>query len=234
VYIKNGQTLTGVYHSYFSSLSGKEQKIIQINKGGRKVTPCETDSVIVDFLVGLPSKDSSSWLFRIIDGTICAYSTEPERKTKKLTYIQKSQGTLELFRRSLLAEYLSDNNMALKVFKETFEKSETRMQQEGAIEAILEYNFQTAARKRTVDSLLKLMAKEKELSKKSDYARSIVKADSTNYIAYEVLGDYELQVNKDEEKAYYYYNNAIRFHPRKFTFTDLIYKIDALNKKVKY
>jgi hypothetical protein len=234
VHIKNGQALTGVYHTYYSSLSGKEKKIIQINRGGRKVTPSETDSVIVDFLVGLPSKDNSGWLFRIIDGTICAYSTEPDRKTKKLSYIQKSQGTLEPFSRSLLAEYLSDNKMALNVFKKTFERSETRMQEEGAIEAILEYNFQKAAKRRMADSLLKLMTEEKELPIRSNYARNILEVDSTNYMAFEVLGDYELAVNRDEEKACYFYNNAVRYHPRRFAFTELRYKIDSLNRKIMY
>ncbi len=234
VYLKDGRSLVGTYHRYRSALSGSEKEILWFNRGGRKIISSETDSIVIDFLVGIPSTDSIGWIFKIIDGPISAFATSPDRSSHTLNHIQKEDGPIEPFTREKLYGYIANNSRATALFKEIFSKSDTRLQKEGAIEAIEEYNNNRFSNLKTVDSLSKLLEKEKDFEKQSQLADMIISLDSTNFIAFELLGDYEKNINQNIEKAYHYYLNAIRFHPRKFGFTELKYKIDSLNKEMIY
>lgn len=234
VFLKDDATIIGRYYTFVPKRGGKEVTILKLNRTGRSIRPDETDSIMVDFLVGKPFKNNTCWLFKVIDGDLCAYSTRPERMTNRITHIQKNGGAVVPFKRAVLKKYISDKPKVLRLFKEIFDKTEKRVQTQGAREAILEYNFDLASKEKKLNKLIKEMDNAKDITGKANFARSIISLDSTNYRAYEILGDYEITINNNEEKAYFYYTNMIRYCPRKYPKRSLIDKIKNLNREVKY
>ena len=233
VYMKDGSVLYGGYVVFESESREKKELTIHLNGDGRKIKPFETDSIEVDFLIGKPFDNDSCWLFKIINGEISAYSVEPLWETKRFSHIQKGDGLIKPYSRELLSSFLSDKKYAQKIFNDTWLRSETRLQHLGAQEAILEYNFQTQTKRDKVENLLRLIRESPEIKVRYNYANQIFGIDSTNYIAFEVFGDYEMSINKDSEKAYHYYTNSLRYCPTKF-YLSVENKIRDMGKPVLY
>ncbi len=231
--MKDGYVLFGGYVIFESESRRKKELVIHLNGDGRKIKPFETDSIEVDFLIGKPLKDSSCWIFRIIEGEISAYSNEPLWETKRFTHIQKADGPVKPYSRELLSRYLSDKKYPLEMYKKIWSRSETRFQHIGSKESILEYNVQIQKKQNKVDRLLQKIRKSDDIKSRYDFAEQILEIDSTNYLAFEVFGDYEESINKDTEKAFHYYTNSIRYCPRKYDIS-VANKIKALGKVVLY
>ncbi len=234
VFMKDGSSIIGRYYAFTSDRNEKEETILKLNRSGRSIKPFETDSIQIDFLVGIPFNDNTCWIFKVIDGDVCAYSIKPDRETDRITHIQKSGGPVVSYKRDVLREYISDNESALGLFSKIWDRTEKREQVEGAREAILEYNFNLVSNEKRLVDLTKKMNKAKSITEKAKHARGIIDIDSTNYEAFEILGDYEITVNKDKDKAYFYYTNTIRYSPRKYPDRYITDKITDMNKKVIY
>ena len=121
VYLKNGKVLTDMSSDLFYP-KGEEFAFLsvgisfvplsffqtEIKRGivveGRKIRPFETDSVIVNLLVGIPH--DSAWIFKIIDGEISAYSPFPIRNCDKFSHLQKGNSKIERYSDKILENYL--------------------------------------------------------------------------------------------------------------------------------
>ncbi len=233
VYMKDGSVLYGGYVIFESESRGRKELTIQLNGDGRKIKPFETDSIEVDFLIGKPFNNDFCWVYKIINGEISAYSNKPLWETKRFTHIQKADSPIKPYSRKLLKSYLSDKKYPLEIYNQTWSRSETRFQHLGSKEAILEYNFQNHSNEMKVENLLKLIRKSSDINVRYKHANQILDIDSTNHIAFEIFGDYEKFNNKDNEKAYFYYTNSIRYCPTKY-YISLAKKIKAIGKSVLY
>ncbi len=198
----------------------------------RKIKPKETDSIFISYLRGIPY--DSTWLFKVIDGSISAYSPYPVRYINSFTHIQKEDGPIEPYTKEKLKEYLVGNKRAMDLFiVNPDERKHRSIREYYPYPAILEFNFKTISKQARVDSLMKRIFLERNLKEKVDMCKEVLGLDSTVNHPYIVLGDHSQKEGKSEE-AYQYYIGFLRYSENTKEIERVRGKIQRLKRPIIY
>ncbi|MCD4820232.1 MAG: hypothetical protein K8S23_16240 [Candidatus Cloacimonetes bacterium] len=122
-FMKDGTKVEGdsYLHNGSTEFSGIKMSYLKIDK--QKITPTDTDSVMVNSKIGYPH--SGRWIFKMNSGKINSFNTKPVVLDNKFSFLQKDNATIENYSKDLLKRYISDNKLALGEFNSYYKQNTT-------------------------------------------------------------------------------------------------------------
>jgi hypothetical protein len=183
-FLKNGKTLQG--HGYFitpRNLPAPKKRVSGpiFVLDGVKIRNVETDSLVLNFVPGYP--DSVGWRFKIVDGTIKAYTYEPnwlvdgQVHGEIINWLQKGNSPSVPFSKDALVAMISDCETAKIYYKLSFIGSYCDSRQ-----AILEYNCNFNSRPDTLLALFKAYVRSGNVTPTNRLAQAFYEYDYSNRI----------------------------------------------------
>jgi hypothetical protein len=114
-YLKNSSIVRG---SSFIYTENKKDQFLEINS--KIIKPWETDSIIIDAIIGMPMYDK--WAFRVLHDKISLFSNLPEPRMHSYSHLQRLDYSIEEYNYSNLRYAVSDNSQATAILANSRKK----------------------------------------------------------------------------------------------------------------
>jgi hypothetical protein len=119
-YMESGEKIEGDSYLYKNF---EEFGMDYLKIDGQKITPADTDSVMVNSKIGYPHLEH--WIFKVNSGKLNTYNIRPAVLNNKFNFLKKEGGLLEEYSKDLMRKHLSDDKSALDEFNRYFKQKTT-------------------------------------------------------------------------------------------------------------